>query len=95
MELTEIIGVGLFAIAILAATWQVAFAFGHNAGHIAGRAVERRLADRRVKGVLESENARQPKERKRARLTYRKVDARRVGEIRFCNSRLPGVEVLA
>ena len=94
METTEIIGMAFFAIAILAATWQTAFAFGHNAGHIAGRSVERRLADRRVRGVLESENARQPKERKRARLTYRKVDARRVGEIRFCNSKLPG-EVLA
>jgi len=91
MELTEIIGVGLFAIAILAATWQVAFAFGYDAGRAKGYA----MADRRVQGVLAAENARQPKERKRARLTYRKVDARRVGEIRFCNSRLPGVEVIA
>jgi len=91
MELTEIIGVGLFAIAILAATWQTAFAFGHRAG----QTTERLLADKRIQGLLASENARQPKERKRARLTYRKVDARRVGEIRFLNSRLPGVEVIA
>lgn len=91
METNEIIGMAFFAIAIIAALWQTAFAFGHRAGQNS----ERLLADKRIQGLLASENARKPQPRKRARLTYRKVDARRVGEIRFLNSRLPGVEVLA
>jgi hypothetical protein len=46
-----------------------------------------------VQGVIASENERNPRQRKR--LVYRKVDARKVGTIRFLNSRLPGVEVTA
>ena len=88
MEITEIIGVGLFAFAIVLAAWKVGFAFGYDAGRVKGYAT----ADRRVKGVLDSENARRP--RKRARLVYRKVDARTVGKKRYLNSRLPG-EVVA
>lgn len=96
METSEIIGMAFFAIAILAATWQVAFAFGYNAGrsrgYSEGQTDERHMADRRVQGVLAAENAREP--RKRKRLTYRKVDARSVGKKRYLNTRLPG-EVLA
>lgn len=88
METTELIGAAFFAIAILAATWQTAFAFGHRAG----QTTERSLADRRVKGLLAQENARRP--RKRSKLVYRKVDPRSVGKKRYLNSRLPG-EVVA
>jgi hypothetical protein len=86
MELTEIIGAGLFAIAILAALWQTAFAFGHRAG----QTTERLLADKRIQGLLKSVNEQKPTRR----LTYRKVDPRSVGKKRYLNSRLPG-EVLA
>lgn len=86
METTEIIGAGLFAIAILAALWQTAFAFGHRAGQTA----ERLLADKRIQGLLKSVNEQKPTRR----LTYRKVDPRSVGKKRYLNSRLPG-EVLA
>jgi hypothetical protein len=89
MNTAEIIGLVAFGIAVLAATAQVAFAFGWQYG--VNR--ERQLTDRRIKGLLAQENAREP--RKRKRLTYRKVDARKVGSIRFLNSRLPGVELLS
>ena len=88
METTELIGCAFLAFALLIATWQVAFAFGYDAGRAKGYAT----ADRRVKGVLDSENARRP--RKRTRLVYRKVDPRSVGKKRYLNSRLPG-EVVA
>lgn len=88
METTELIGMAFFAIAIIAATWQVGFAFGNEAG----QRTERLLADRRIQGVLAEENARPP--RKRSKLVYRKVDPRLVGKKRYLNSRLPG-EVVA
>jgi len=86
METTELIGAAFFAIAILAATWQTAFAFGHRAG----QTTERLVSDRRVQGVLKSVNKTKPSRR----LTYRKVDPRSVGKKRYLNSKLPG-EVLA
>ncbi len=86
METTELLGMAFFAIAILAATWQTAFAFGLRAG----QNTERLLADRRIKGVLKSVNEQKPSRR----LTYRKVDPRSVGKKRYLNSKLPG-EVLA
>ena len=89
MNTAEIIGLAFFALAVLAATAQVSFAFGCEAG----MKRERQLADRRVQGVIKSENERKPRQRRR--LVYRKVDARRVGAIRFLNSRLPALEVSA
>jgi hypothetical protein len=86
METTELIGAAFFAIAILAATWQTAFAFGHRAG----QNTERLLADKRIQGLLKSVNQQKPSRR----LTYRKVDPRSVGKKRYLNSRLVG-EVLA
>jgi hypothetical protein len=86
MNTAEIIGLASFALAVLAATAQVAFAYGCEAG----TKRERQLADRRVQGVIASENERNPRQRKR--LVYRKVDARKVGAIRFLNSRLPALE---
>jgi len=86
MNTAEIIGLVAFGMAILAATAQVAFAFGWQYG--AKR--ERQLADRRVQGVLAQENARKPTTRKRKTLVYRKVDPRIVGKKRYLNSKLPG-----
>jgi hypothetical protein len=87
MNQAEIIGLAFFALAFIAATAQVGYAFGWQHGMIR----ERQLADRRVKGVIDSENERRPRQRKR--ITYRKVDARKVGSVRFLNSRLPALEV--
>jgi hypothetical protein len=87
MNQAEIIGLAFFALAFVAATAQVAFAYGCEAG----TKRERQLADRRVQGVIKSENERNPRQRRR--LVYRKVDARKVGTIRFLNSRLPALEV--
>jgi hypothetical protein len=89
MNTHEIIGMMIFGFVLLLATAQAAFAWGR----IVGTRGERQLADRRVQGVIASENERNPRQRKR--LVYRKVDARKVGTIRFLNSRLPGVEVTA
>jgi hypothetical protein len=89
MNTHEIIGMTIFGFVLLLATAQAAFAWGR----IVGTRSERQLADRRVQGVIASENERNPRQRKR--LVYRKVDARKVGTIRFLNSRLPGVEVTA
>jgi|688.fasta_scaffold890588_2 hypothetical protein len=89
MNTHEIIGMMIFGFVLLLATAQAAFAWGR----IVGTRSERQLADRRVQGVIASENERNPRQRKR--LVYRKVDARKVGTIRFLNSRLPGVEVTA
>ena len=86
MTTTEIIGLAIFALVIIIATWQLGFAFGHDAGHIAGRAAERKLANRRVNGVLDYENQRKP----RKRLVYRKVDPKSVGKKRYLNSKLVG-----
>jgi hypothetical protein len=49
METTELIGVSLFALGLLAATAQVAFGWGQ----IIGERRERQLADKRVQGVLD------------------------------------------
>lgn len=91
METTTLIGIAIFAGALLIVTWQFGFAFGQDVG----RERERRCADRRVQGVLASLDKVKPKpESTRKRLVYRKVDARKVGAKRYLNSRLPG-EVLA
>lgn len=88
MNTPEIIGLAFFALAFIAATAQVAFAFGCESG----MKRERQLADRRVQGVINAENERKPRQRRR--IVYCKVDARTVGKKRYLNSRLPG-EVLA
>ena len=82
-------------IATLAAMGVVGLAWlgGYRLGLNNGTTAERALADRRVRGVIDSENKRKPRQRKR--LVYRKVDARSVGKKRYLNSRLPGVEVIA
>jgi hypothetical protein len=82
---TEHIGIAIFAVVLLIATWQWAFALGREVGTKS----ERQLADRRINGLLAQENARKPS-RKRKTLTYRKVDPRSVGKKRYLNSRLPG-----
>jgi hypothetical protein len=89
MSNTEHIGIAIFAVVLLIATAQMAFAFGRQIGTRS----ERQLADRRINGLLAEENARKPSTRKRKTLTYRKVDPRSVGKKRFLNSRLPGLEV--
>ena len=86
MQTHELIGCAIFALVILIATAQVAFAYGRQVA----TNTERLRADRRVQGVLKSVNESRPSRR----LTYRKVDARHVGKRRYLNSRLPG-EVLA
>lgn len=86
MQTHELIGCAIFALVLLIATAQVAFAYGRQ---VASN-TERLRADKRVQGVLKSVNASRPSRR----LTYRKVDARAVGKKRYLNSRLPG-EVLA
>lgn len=77
MEITEIIGVSLFAVGLLAATAQVAFAWGQ----LLGQRRERQLADRRVQGVLDYENRRRPKARKNKVKAERKS---RVGSLSVC-----------
>ena len=86
METSELIGRAIFALVILIATAQVAFAYGRQ---VASN-TERLRADRRVQGVLKSVNESRPSRR----LTYRKVNPRIVGKRRYLNSRVPG-EVLA
>jgi hypothetical protein len=86
MSNTEHIGIAIFAVVLLIATAQMAFAFGRQIGTRS----ERQLADRRINGLLAEENARKPSTRKRKTLTYRKVDPRSVGKKRYLNSRLPG-----
>ena len=86
METHELIGSAIFALVILVATAQVAFAYGRQVATNA----ERLRADKRVQGVLKSLNESRPSRR----LTYRKVDPRSVGKKRYLNSRLPG-EVVA
>lgn len=86
METTEIIGSAIFALVLLIATAQLAFAYGRDCG----AKVERLRADKRVQGVLQSLNESRP----RRRLTYRKVDPRTVGKQRYLNSRLVGTVVM-
>ena len=83
METTELIGVTLFALGLLAATAQMAFGWGQ----IIGQRRERQLADRRVQGILDHENARRPKSAKSKRKAARRT---RVGSISF-----PSLEVRA
>lgn len=90
MTTNETIGLAIFAVVILIATWQWAFALGREVGTRS----ERQLADRRINGLLAQENSRKPTTRKRKTLTYRKVDPRSVGKKRFLNSKLAG-EVVA
>ena len=86
METHELIGSAIFALVLLVATAQVAFAYGRQVA----TNTERLRADRRVQGVLKSLNESRPTRR----LTYRKIDPRIVGRKRYLNSKLPG-EVLA
>lgn len=86
MNTNETIGLAIFAVVILIATWQWAFAYGRRVGTRS----ERQLADRRINGLLAQENSRKPKTRKRKTLVYRKVDPKIVGKKRYLNSRLPG-----
>lgn len=86
---TEHIGIAIFAVVLLIATAQMAFAFGRQVGTRS----ERQLADRRINGLLAQENARKPSTRKRKTLTYRKVDPRSVGKKRYLNSRLVGTVI--
>jgi hypothetical protein len=89
MSNTEHIGIAIFAVVLLIATAQMAFAFGRQIGTRS----ERQLADRRINGLLAEENARKPSTRKRKTLTYRKVDPRSVGKKRYLNSRLVGTVI--
>lgn len=68
MNTNETIGLAIFAVVILIATWQWAFAYGR---HIGTRS-ERQLADRRVNGVLDYENRRKPKSQKNKRKQVRR-----------------------
>ena len=86
---TEHIGIAIFAVVLLIATWQWAFAYGR----IVGTRSERQLADHRINGLLAQENARKPTTRKRKTLIYRKVDPRSVGKKRYFNSRLVGTVI--
>lgn len=70
------IGLAIFAVVILIATWQWAFALGREVG----TKRERQLADRRVQGVLDYENKRRPKSAK----NKRKAARRAVGSISVC-----------
>ena len=82
METHELIGIAIFAVVLLIATSQLAFACGCDCGAKA----QRLAADKRVQGVLKSVNATRP----RKRLVYRKVDTKTVGRKRYLNSRLVG-----
>lgn len=86
MTNNETIGLAIFAVVILIATWQWAFALGREVG----TKRERQLADRHINSVLAQWNARKPTPRKRKRLLHRKVDPIIVGKKRYLNSRLPG-----
>lgn len=74
---TEQIGVAIFAMALLVATAQCAFAWGRQVGTES----ERQLADRRINGVLAYENKRRPKNRKNKLKAARKS---RVGSLSIC-----------
>ena len=65
---TEHIGMAIFAIVLLLATAQAAFAFGRQVGTKS----ERQLADRRINGVLAYENRRKPKSQKNKRKQVRR-----------------------
>ena len=68
METNEYIGMAIAAVVMLLATAQLAYALGH---HNATRRA-RQLADPRVNGVLDYENARRPKTIKAKRKTIRR-----------------------
>ena len=86
METTELIGVSLFAVGLLALTAQTAFAFGRQLGQTR----ERQLADRRVNGIIGYENARRPKSAKSKRKRARASSRIMVGSVS-----LPSLEVRA
>ena len=77
METTELIGVSLFAIGLLAATAQMAFGWGQ----IVGERRERQLADRRVQGVLDYENRRRPSPKSKRKATRKRVAGELVGGV--------------
>jgi hypothetical protein len=77
METTEIIGIAIFAVAMLAMTFQTAFAYGARCG----QNKERLLGDRRVRGVLDYENKRRPKSQKAKRQRARKAARLAVGSV--------------
>jgi hypothetical protein len=77
METTELIGVTLFALGLLAATAQMAFGWGQ----IVGERRERQLADRRVQGVLDYENRRRPSPKSKRKATRKRVAGELVGGV--------------
>lgn len=88
MEYTNIIIATLAAMGVVGLAWLGGYRLGLDTGINA----ERKLANRRVNGVLAEENSRKASGRipQRRRLTYRKVDAKSVGKKRYLNSKLPG-----
>lgn len=64
----EHIGIAIFTVVLLIATWQWAFAYGRQIGTRS----ERQLADRRINGVLDYENKRRPKSQKNKRKQVRR-----------------------
>lgn len=77
METTELIGIAIVAVAILAMTFQTAFAYGARCG----QNKERLLGDKRVRGVLDYENKRRPKSQKAKRQRARKAARLAVGSV--------------
>jgi hypothetical protein len=77
METTELIGIAIVAVAMLAMTFQTAFAYGARCG----QNKERLLANRRVNGVLDYENQRKPKSQKAKRQRARKAARFAVGSV--------------
>jgi hypothetical protein len=77
METSELIGIAIFAVALLAITFQTAFAYGARCG----QNKERLLGDKRVRGVLDYENARKPKSQKAKRQRARKAACLAVGSV--------------
>jgi hypothetical protein len=77
METTELIGIAIVAVAMLAMTFQTAFAYGARCG----QNKERLLGDKRVRGVLDYENKRRPKSQKAKRQRARKAARLAVGSV--------------
>jgi hypothetical protein len=77
METTELIGIAIVAVVLLAMTFQTAFAYGARCG----QNKERLLGDKRVRGVLDYENKRRPKSQKAKRQRARKAARLAVGSV--------------
>ena len=77
METSEVIGIAIVAVAILAMTFQTAFAYGARCG----QNKERLLANRRINGVLDYENSRKPKSQRAKRKQVRKAARLAVGSV--------------